>query len=118
MSDAGLIAGHIQDLASSVDGVAQALKDAPPPSPIVVNVPELASTPIVVNVALPELPPAAVTVNVPQAAAPEVNVSAPNVAIQSDVHVPPVVPNAYEVRITERDPNGFIAAFIISPIGA
>jgi hypothetical protein len=57
-----------------------------------------------------EPPPApTVTVNVPETKAPTVNVKAPV------VNVLPPEARAYDVRITERDENGFIRAFKITP---
>jgi hypothetical protein len=72
-------------------------------------VPEAA--PASVTVQIPEAEPPAVTVNVPEFPAPLVTVS-------PEIIVEPPVARAYEVRITERDDDGFIAAFVITPRGS
>lgn len=113
-NDAAIIAGQIQDLASSVENVAEAVRAKPAPQ-VTVNVPEQAPAPVTVNVAVPEQPAPQVVVNVPGAAAPVVTVAPPVVQIDSRVSVPPVVPNAYEVEITERDDQGYIRRFTINP---
>jgi len=126
-NDAALVAGQIQDLASSVENVAEAVRQTPP-AQVNVNVPEAA--PPVVNVNVPEAAPPVVNVNVPEAAPPVVNVNVPeqlapvvNVAAANPtVHVAPpelVVmpsqPSSYEVEITERDDQGYIRRFTINP---
>jgi hypothetical protein len=114
VSDATLVAQEIQDLATSVGEVATALRERDPQ--IQVNVPALA--PPTVNVNVPEpLPvePPVVNVNVPQQAAPVVNVAPANVQVKPQITLLPALPTSYSVRITERDANGFISAFIITP---
>lgn len=116
MSDASLIAGELQDLASAIENVAAAVKATPPTvvereaAPPVVNidvhVPEQAAPSVNVEVNVPEAPPAPV----------EVQVAAPNVTVQPNIVLPATKPNAYEVRITERDADGFISAFTIRPL--
>lgn len=93
------------------DGLA---KQGPPQ--VTVTVPERA-----VNVQVPEnVPPhmhfnfpaplpTEVRVDVPQTAPPIVNVDGPTVTV-----LPPV-PRAYHCRVTERDSEGFILAFTITP---
>ena len=90
MNDAALIATEIQDLASSVGEVTSAINKRPPTQ---------------------------VTVNVPEQAPPtvEVNVQAPVVNLEPQVTVPAPEPRAYEVRITERDRQGLILSFVITP---
>lgn len=112
-NDAALIAAELQDLASSVDEVASALREreTSPSTSVVVNVPEQPAPQVVVNV--PEQP-------APQQQAPVVNVTVPvpTVRVESatpSVNVLPQKPSAYEVRITERDASGFIKAFVILP---
>lgn len=89
-------------------------KQAPPQ--VTVTVPERA-----VNVQVPEnIPPnmhfnfpaplpTEVRFQVPEQAPPVVNVRSP------DIIVEPPIPRAYNCRITERDENGFILAFTITP---
>ena len=48
-------------------------------------------------------------INVPVATPPEITLESPQ------INVLPPVPRAYDVRITERDENGFILAFKIEP---
>lgn len=114
MSDASLIAGEIQDLATSIGEVVAAVRDKKPPH-VVVNVPEAPPAGVVVNV--PEQAPPVVNVNVPEQAPPVVNVaaSAPVIEFKPQVTVPRSVPNAYDVRVTERDQYGYIVAFTIVP---
>lgn len=131
MNDAALIASEIQDLASSVGDVAAAIKGRPD-TKVTVNVPEQAAPQITVQVPQQAAPtvevnvPAPVVnlepqvnVQLPKQAAPrvEVNVPAPIVNIESPVYIPAVEPRAYDVRVTERDRQGLIVSFVISPKG-
>ena len=50
-----------------------------------------------------------ILVNVPETTPPEITLEPPQ------INVLPPVPRAYDVRITERDENGFILAFRIEP---
>jgi hypothetical protein len=111
LSDATLIAGELQDLATSVDQLAVALRDRDAAAAPVVNVvaPETPAPVINVVVAEQTLPQPAVHVTVP---VPTVQVESP----APTVNVLPSKPNAYEVRITERDASGFILAFVITPV--
>jgi len=120
MNDAALVAREIQDLATAVGDVAGAVRDRQPveinvPAPlapeIIINVP--AAVPPLVEVNLP-----APVVNIEPQSAPkiEVNLPAPVVNIDSQVNVPPAPPSAYEVRIIERDLQGNILSFLISPV--
>ena len=115
MPDSKLVAGQIADLAEAVASVRAALETRPP-SQVTVNVPEgpapsvsvrAAETPGPVIVNLPGEPPS-IIVNVPEAP-PAV------VTVEPEITVLPPVARAYNVRITERDANGFIAAFKITP---
>lgn len=110
-SDAAIVAGELQDLASVLGEVAQAVnaKDVT----VTVNVPELPPAQVTVNV--PAQDPPQVIVNVPVAAPPVVNVAGSEVKVSPVFNVPKSVPNSYAVRITERDENGYILAFIITP---
>lgn len=118
MSDATIIASELQDLASAVDAVAAAVA-AKAEQPVVVNVapPELPAPVVNVDVGVPvqeiTLPPMQVTVPVPVV---QVSAQSPDVVVQPIINVPKTLPNAYQVRITERDDNGLIAAFVIVPI--
>lgn len=96
MSDATLIAGELAGIADGMERLAAALAEMRP----VVNVPQ--ATPVV------NVPPAEVVVNVPQAV-PQVTVGAPV------VNVPATPPRSYVVRVTERDLDGLISAFTITP---
>ena len=115
MSDASLIVGEIQDLAATVDRVADAIKSRPE-SRVEVNVPE--ATPPTVEVNVPEQRTPDVIVNVPAQPAPDVHVAPPNIEFSPEItvqsaKVPP--PNAYIVEITDRDERGFIHRFTITP---
>jgi len=114
--DASLLAGEIQDLATTVDRVAEAIRTRPEPR-VEVNVPEgLAPT---VNVTVPELRAPDIVVNVPEQRPPDVNVAAANVTFNPKISVQPAqpaLPVAYEVDITDRDDNGYILRFTITPI--
>lgn len=103
MSDATLVVAEIQDLATSVERVAEAVREKADPS-------------VVVNV--PEQPTPQVTVNVPEQPASQVNVTVPvpTVRVDAPVNVLPNKPSAYEVRITARDDRGFIQTFTIVPL--
>ena len=114
-NDAALVAGQIQDLASSVENVAEAVRQTPP-AQVNVNVPEAA--PPVVNVNVPEAAPPVVNVNVPEQLAPVVNVAAANPTVHvapPELVVMPSQPSSYEVEITERDDQGYIRRFTINP---
>ena len=115
-----MLARELQDIAQSVGDVASAVRDRgdhavvvnvpeQPPAAVVVNLPE--QWPIVVNV--PEQPPAAVVVNLPE----QPPAAPPNVNVESKVYVEPQPLAAYAVTVTRRDDNGFIAEFLIEPIG-
>ena len=116
MSDAKLVAGQIADVREALDRAIEAMSRSAPPN-VTVNVPEAA--PPSVSVRAAEVPgpivlnmpgPAPqITVNVPEAPPPEVTVR------QAEITVMPPVPRAYNCRITERDENGFILAFVITP---
>jgi ATP phosphoribosyltransferase len=114
MSDATLVAAEIQDLATSVERVADAVREKAEAS-VVVNVPEQPAPQVTVNV--PEQPAPQVTVNVPESTA-QVNVTVPvpSVRVDAPVNVLPSKASAYEVRITERDDRGFIQSFTIQPL--
>ena len=102
-NDAALVAGQIQDLASSVENVAEAVRQTPPAQ---------------VNVNVPEAAPPVVNVNVPEQLAPVVNVAAANPTVHvapPELVVMPSQPSSYEVEITERDDQGYIRRFIINP---
>lgn len=120
MNDAALIATEIQDLASTVGEVAQAINKRPPPQ-VTVNVPEQAAPTVEVRLPVPvvNVEPQ-VTVNVPEQRPPavEVNVPSPVVHLEAPVYVPTPEPRAYEVRITERDRQGLILSFVITPQAA
>lgn len=110
MSDATLVAGEIQDLAQSVSEVAEAIK-AKKEQQLHLELPAP-----VLNVVTPEQP--APIVNVPQGPAPEVtvNVDPTPVKVEAKIDVKRAEPVGYIVRITERDPSGYIAKFVIEPI--
>lgn len=114
MSDATLLAGEIQDLASTVGEVADAIRGRPEPQ-VNVSVPDQPAPVVNVTVSPADQPAPVVNVSVPEQAPPVVNVTAAEVRFSPNVMVPPVVPNAYEVRITERDVYGYIVAFTITP---
>jgi len=102
-NDAALVAGQIQDLASSVENVAEAVRQTPPAQ---------------VNVNVPEAAPPVVNVNVPEQLAPVVNVAAANTTVHvapPELVVMPSQPSSYEVEITERDDQGYIRRFTINP---
>jgi len=107
VSDATLVAQEIQDLATAVGEVAEAVRRAQSPE-IRVEM----QTPAI-EVTLPPIPPSQVSVTVP---VPVVNVAAPDVTVQSSVNVPATKPVAYVVNVTKRDVNGFISEFLISPL--
>jgi hypothetical protein len=111
-----LVAGQLADVKESIDSMRDTMGKRAPPV-VTVNVPEAA-----VNVKVPEqLPPnvhlnflepppaPTITVNVPEIKAPAIHVKQPI------VNVLPPEARAYDVRITERDENGFIRAFKITP---
>jgi hypothetical protein len=113
MSDATLVVAELQDLTSTVEAVAKAIRDRPEQ---VVNVAVPEGPAPVVNVAVPEGPAPVVNVAVPQAAAPDVVVNVAQApAADVVVNVPRTLPNAYRVRITERDDAGYIVSFVIEP---
>jgi hypothetical protein len=106
-----LVAREIQDLTTSVGEVADAIRKQE--SQFTVNVPEAPPPNVVVNV--PEAAPPSVVVNVPEQQAPVVNVAAAEVAFSPKIVLPQSMPNSYEVEVTERDGNGYIRKFVITP---
>ena len=107
-----LLVREMQDLSTTLEGVAAVLREKP-----VSPVTDVKQGETVVNVAVPEQPAPTVNVQVPEQPAPTVNVQVPK-------QPPPVVnvqraePVAYTVRITQRDANGFISEFVIMPLNA
>jgi len=106
-----LVAREIQDLTTSVGEVADAIRKQE--SQFIVNVPEAPPASVIVNV--PETAPPSVVVNVPEQKAPVVNVAAAEVAFNPKIMLPEHLPNSYEVEITDRDENGYIRKFVITP---
>jgi hypothetical protein len=110
MSDATLVVAELQDLTSTVEAVAKAIRDRPEPT-VNVAVPDAPAPVINVAASAP-----VVNVEVPQAAAPDVVVNVAQApAADVVVNVPRTLPNAYRVRITERDDAGYIVSFVIEP---
>lgn len=114
MNEATVVAAEIQDLASAVGDVAEAVRKQPA-SQVTVNVPEQPAPVVNVEVAAAVPPAPVVQVNVPQQAAPVVNVAAPEVTLTPTITLQFPPPNAYRAQITERDSNGFIVAFVLTP---
>jgi len=112
MSDAALVAAELQDLATTVEQVAEAIREAGR-RPIDVQLPAP-----VLNVTVPDQPAPVVNVSTPQAAPAQVTVQASPVNVQVPVNIERAEPLAYEVTITERDVNGMISRFVIFPINA
>lgn len=113
MNDASIVAGQIADVAQSIDDVALAIRGLPAP---IVNVDLPSTFSPNVNVSMPEQAAPTVVVEIPPQNTPIVNVAAPDVTVQSNINVPPTEPVAYEVTVTQRDVNGMISKFVISPI--
>jgi hypothetical protein len=109
-----LVASEIQDLASSVDKIADAISSRE----LVVNVsvPELMNVNINPTVTPPNVNVEAAVVNVPPTVVnvptPIVNVAAPVVNVPAAAAAVPV---AYRIEITERDAKGQIVAFVMVP---
>jgi hypothetical protein len=109
-----LVASEIQDLASSVDKIADAISSRE----LVVNVsvPELMNVNINPTVTPPNVNVEAAVVNVPPTVVnvptPIVNVAAPVVNVPASAVALPV---AYRIEITERDAKGQIVAFVMVP---
>lgn len=114
MSEATMVAAEIQDLATSVGEVAEAIRNQPEPT-VTVNVPEQPPPVVNVEVAPAALPAPIVNVNVPQQAAPVVNVEASEIQFNPTITLQMPPPNAYEARVTERDSRGLIVAFVLTP---
>lgn len=110
-NDASLVAGQIQDVSASIDDVASAIRELPAP---IIHMPELQQP--VLRFDVPQAPPPSVIVEVPAQPPPVVNVAAPSVEVKPRITVPAGKPVAYEVRITERDASGYIAAFTMKPV--
>ena len=105
----------IAELTKALQTALAALESREMPT-VTVNVPEAqppaisvkaSETPAPVIVNLPGQPPS-ITVNVPESPPPTVNV-------EPEITVLPPVARAYNVQITERDREGFIRAFKITP---
>lgn len=109
MSDATIVAEQLQDVVLSLGGVASAIRDiaSVPPPTVSVGAPNVTveASPVVVNVEA-IMPSPTITIEA---------ASAPNVSVSPQINLPPNKPVAYSVRVTERDANGFIAAFVITP---
>jgi hypothetical protein len=111
-----IVAGQIADVAEALETMRETMAKRAPPqvtvnvpeSPVTVKVPDQLPQNVHLNFLERAVPPQ-VTVQVPEAKAPTVNVKAPT------VNVLPPPARAYDVRITERDENGFIRAFKITP---
>ncbi len=113
MSDATIVAGQIQDVASSIDDVAAAIRLIPSPQ-VVVHVPE--QPPPAINVEVAASAPPNITFDVPTAPPPNVNVEAPVVNFNPEITLQSQPPVGYTVRVTERDAQGLILSFNIKPI--
>jgi hypothetical protein len=111
-SPASVVAQEIQDLTTTVEKIADAIRAQE--SVINVNVPDQLAP--IVNVTVPDQQAPQITVNVPEQSAPVVNVAPAAVSIRPVVNVAPNLPNSYEVVITERDSNGYISKFVINPL--
>ena len=113
--DSPLVAGQVADLNETLTAMRDTMaKRAPaqvtvhvPETPVTVKVPENIPPNMHFNFAAPE--PTQVKFDVPQLPPPVVKVDAPV------VNVLPPQARAYNVRITERDQDGFILAFVITP---
>jgi hypothetical protein len=113
--DSPLVAGQVADLNETLTAMRDTMaKRVPaqvtvhvPETPVTVKVPENIPPNLHFNFAAPE--PTQVKFDVPQLPPPVVKVDAPV------VNVLPPVARAYNVRITERDQDGFILAFVITP---
>lgn len=111
-----LVAGQIQDVAEAMHSMREVIEKRPPPQvvvkvqeqPIEVRVPD--ALPPNFNITFPPPPTTEVRFDVPQLPAPVVNVKQPV------VNVLPPEPRAYACRVTERDENGFILGFTVTPI--
>ena len=113
--DAALIAKEVADVTAAGLNQVRAAIDAQKAPTVTVQVPETA-----VNVKVPEQLPPNFHITFPEVRTPEVTVNvpkalAPMVKVNPTINVLPPVPRAYDVRITERDENGFIRAFKITP---
>lgn len=113
--DSPLVAGQIADLNESVVAMRDVMSKRQP-AQVTVNVPEVPVTvkvpeniPPHMHFNFPAPSPTEVKFDVPQAPPPIVKVDGPQITV-----LPPVA-RAYNVRITERDQNGFILAFVITP---
>lgn len=97
----------------SIGDVADAIRNRVAAQPPIVNI-EAAAAP---NVTVEAPPPAIINVEATMPM-PVINVeaaAAPNVLFEPQINLPSSKPVAYSVRITERDANGFISAFVITP---
>lgn len=110
-----LVAGQLADVGEVLVEMRDAMAKRQP-AQVTVNVPE---TPVEVRV--PEALPPHFHINFPPPAATEVRFQVPETAPPvvdvraGDVIVQPPVPRAYNCRVTERDENGFILAFTVTP---
>lgn len=110
-----LVAGTVQNVAEQVAAMTEAMEKRPPPQ-VTVHVPETA-----VTVKVPENIPPNMHFNFPAQVAPEVRFDVPQTPApvvhvkQPVVNVLPPEPRSYNCRITERDEQGFILAFVITP---
>jgi len=113
MSDATIIANQLQDIVSSLDDVAVALRAVQPT--VTIDVPEQAAPNITMEAQIP-----ATVVNIEPVVVPAPVVNVPQIAVPPPVikfvPAPAAPPAIYNVRITERDENGYIAAFTITPV--
>src|SRR3990172_5533484 len=110
MSDAALIAGQLQDVVTSIDDVAVAIRDR---ETSIINIDVPSQLPPVINIEVPrQLPPnITVTQNPPEA--PVINVSPAIVNLSPIIDVHSAPPVAYNVRITSRTKDGYISSFTI-----
>jgi hypothetical protein len=116
MSDAKLVAGQIADVREALERAIDVMSRTAPPT-VNVNVPESPAPsvsvrasdvpgPIVLNMPGPA---PQIVVNVPEAPPADITVR------QAEITVLPPVARAYNCRVTERDSDGFILAFTITP---
>ena len=112
--DTEVVVGELRDVAKAVDAVAATVRDRPEPelrqAVVQLQIPN-------VEVKVPKQATPIVNVNVDaQQPPPIVQVTVPPAPV-AEIIFPPHLPSAYVVDIIERDSDGFIQRFTITPIG-
>lgn len=111
-NDAAVIAGQLQDVASSLDAIARAVVERPA-AQVHVEVP---AVPTEVTVQAPPQEAPVVNVTIPPLSVPAVNVAAPNVLVRPEINIPAAKAVAYEISIVERDADGYMKLIRITPV--